>query len=106
MTFFIVHSNPVDGMEAEFNDWYDNRHLADILAIPGFARARRYVLSGAQHTPFTQYKYLAVYDIDGDPQAAMDALNTAIDDGLYFSEAFSMEFLATVYEPVGEWRES
>ena len=105
-SLFVVHSNPVEGLEAEFNDWYDNRHLDDILAIPGFTRARRYKLSAAQFTPFEQFKYLAMYEIEGDPADVMAALQKAIDDGLYFAEAFSMEFYATVYDELGSWKVS
>ncbi len=32
---YVVHSNPVAGREDEYNDWYSNRHLADVVAVPG-----------------------------------------------------------------------
>ena len=41
---FVVLSNPVAGHEEEYNDWYSNRHLADIVAIPGFSAVQRFVL--------------------------------------------------------------
>ncbi|MBM3600454.1 MAG: hypothetical protein FJX35_19820 [Alphaproteobacteria bacterium] len=47
--------------EAEFNDWYNREHLAERVAIPGFTRARRYVLAAPQ--PGTS-KYLALYETD------------------------------------------
>ena len=31
--------NAVAGHEEEFNRWYDNQHLYDCLAVPGFIRA-------------------------------------------------------------------
>jgi hypothetical protein len=43
-------------IEADFNRWYDEEHLAERAGIPGFLNARRYVsLQGAP-------KYLALYD--------------------------------------------
>lgn len=42
--------------EEEFNAWYDTEHLPEIVALPGFVQARRYVC--AEATP----KYLAWYD--------------------------------------------
>jgi hypothetical protein len=42
--------------EVEFNAWYDTEHLPEIVALPGFLSARRYVCEGA--VP----KYLAWYD--------------------------------------------
>ena len=29
--------------EKEFNEWYDRTHLPDVLKIPGFVRATRYL---------------------------------------------------------------
>lgn len=39
---FDVHSNPVPGREDEYNDWYTNQHLSDVLASPGFVAAQRF----------------------------------------------------------------
>lgn len=44
----VVYSNPVEGREQEYNDWYSNQHLNDLLAIPGVISARRFKLSGTQ----------------------------------------------------------
>jgi len=44
--------------EVELNRWYDDEHIAERMAIPGFLRARRFVaVEGAP-------KYLALYDVD------------------------------------------
>jgi hypothetical protein len=43
-------------VEADFNRWYDEEHLAERAGIPGFLNARRYV--SLQGTP----KYFALYD--------------------------------------------
>ena len=43
-------------IEADFNHWYDEEHLAERAGIPGFLNARRYV--SLQGTP----KYFALYD--------------------------------------------
>jgi hypothetical protein len=43
-------------LEADFNRWYDEEHLAERAGIPGFLNARRYV--SLQGTP----KYVALYD--------------------------------------------
>src|SRR3546814_7682746 len=39
---YVVRSNPVTGREDEYNRWYSERHLADVMAVPGFVSARRY----------------------------------------------------------------
>jgi hypothetical protein len=50
--------------EDEFNQWYEQEHLAERMAIPGFIKARRFrALEGSP-------KYLALYDL-----ASPDVLN-------------------------------
>ncbi|WP_167480822.1 hypothetical protein [Mesorhizobium waimense] len=39
---FTVLNNPVEGREAEFNAWYDDRHVHDILRLPGLVSAQRF----------------------------------------------------------------
>lgn len=43
--------------EADLNGWYEQEHLAERIAIPGFLRARRY--KSVQGAP----TYLALYDL-------------------------------------------
>jgi hypothetical protein len=75
---FVVSSNPVEGREDEYNDWYSNRHLGDLLALPGVVSARRFALADAQVGAVPQtFKYLALYEIETD-----DASN-------FFSELIS-----------------
>ena len=69
---FVVLSNPVAGHEEEYNDWYSNRHLADIVAIPGFSAAQRFVLRSTSLGEVEQ-KYLAIYEMDVDSLAAAQA---------------------------------
>jgi len=50
----------------EFNDWYTNVHLPDIVAVPGFRWGRRYRLadSTVYPPPETLQTYLAIYELD------------------------------------------
>jgi hypothetical protein len=64
---FVVNTNPVEGREQEYNEWYTTRHIADLLALPGVISARRFVLSDAQLTDKAHpFKYLALYEIETD----------------------------------------
>ncbi|MFY9648947.1 MAG: hypothetical protein WAK83_05560 [Trebonia sp.] len=38
----LVYSNPVPGMEDEFNEWYSSRHVHEILRVPGYLSAQRF----------------------------------------------------------------
>ncbi|MBI4334160.1 MAG: hypothetical protein HY673_23095 [Chloroflexi bacterium] len=62
---YIVHGMPKDPTrEAEFNDWYDNVHIPDILkGSPGFVKATRYESQDVSSTPA---KYMTVYEIESD----------------------------------------
>jgi hypothetical protein len=68
---FVVNTNPVDGREQEYNDWYSNRHLADLLALPGVVSARRFMPADAQVVVGVAqpFKYLALYEIETDDLA-------------------------------------
>jgi hypothetical protein len=60
-----VLSNPVEGREAEFNDWYTNIHLRDLLRVPGIVRAQRLKASKTQLSSEPQpWQYMAIYDCD------------------------------------------
>jgi hypothetical protein len=80
---FVVLTNPTAGQEDEYNDWYDNVHLQEVTAIPGFVAARRYRLTGAQLEGFgdSKQRYLALYWIEGDPADAFERLGSEIAEG-------------------------
>lgn len=72
----LVFSNPVDGQEEPYNEWYDRTHLAEIVAVPGVVAGRRYELApveipGAADRPAQPHRYLALYELDGDPDEIM-----------------------------------
>lgn len=102
-SLYVVHSNPVPGREAEYNEWYSTQHLHDLVAIPGFVRARRFEISGADEPALSAYRYLALYEIEGDPQAAMGNMSDAVTAGMHLSEALSPELLATTYTAITDW---
>lgn len=59
-------SNAKPGREDEFNDWYDNQHLGDMLAQPGFAAAQRFELSSLADQRAAPFRYLTLFEIEGD----------------------------------------
>jgi hypothetical protein len=61
--------------EAEFNTWYDDVHLPDVLTVPHIVAAQRYKLSGPPNKNEPDAQYLAVYELDtDDTRSAMKAL--------------------------------
>jgi len=62
--FFVVETNCNDSArEAEFNDWYNQIHLPDILETQGFIRATRYENTEPSEG---KAKFLATYEIETD----------------------------------------
>jgi len=68
---FIVFTNPVEGKESEYNDWYNRQHIPDVLNVPGFVSGQRFRLADAQMSRDDNrtHKYLAVYEIETDDLA-------------------------------------
>ena len=76
----VVLTNPVPGKEDEFNEWYTNIHIQEICQLSGFKSAQRFKLSDAQMGPDGAHGYLAIYEIEGDPAAALESLKAARPD--------------------------
>ena len=81
---WAVLTNCDPAHEQEFNDWYDQVHLPDLLRIPGIVSAGRCKLAGTQMTMTEgglelcgpevlglQYRYIAYYNIETDDIAAV-----------------------------------
>lgn len=68
---FVVMTNATEGKEEEFNRWYNQQHIPDVLNVPGFVSGQRFHLADAQMGgPGSQaYKYLALYEIETDDLA-------------------------------------
>ncbi len=100
----LVQSNPTDGNEAEFNKWYDEIHLGEVLEVQGFSAAQRFKVEGEPATGAPDHRYLAIYEIEAEqPQNALDALNKAIAGGMNLSGAIDLANVSAVlYSPLGE----
>jgi hypothetical protein len=97
----VVHTAPVEGRDGDFNDWYDDVHLADVLKVAGFTAARRFRTLGGDSAP-----YLAIYEVEAeDLEAAQASLGAGVANGeIRMSDALAMDpapVLAT-YEQIAE----
>ncbi|HTV96110.1 MAG TPA: hypothetical protein VME42_08895 [Steroidobacteraceae bacterium] len=100
---FVVYSNPEEGREQEYNDWYSNQHLKDLLAIPGVLSARRFKLSDTQiHAGAQPYRYLAIYEIESDGvKSFLEEMTLRTSSGsMVVSSAMSPDVLPVFWEPL------
>lgn len=72
----VVFSDPIEGREQEYNDWYNKQHLQDVVAVPGFVAAQRFRLKELTGGTF-RHRYLAIYDIEAeDSKKVMEELQS------------------------------
>jgi hypothetical protein len=69
----IVLTDPLEGKDEEFNEWYDNVHIPELLKVPGFAAAQRFVAVPWMKGELPERRYLTLYEFDTDVEAVKDA---------------------------------
>ena len=63
-TVLVVTMEMDEADEAEFNEWYNEQHLPERMAIPGYVSARRFKLEDGDNA----LKYLCIWEmVDGSP---------------------------------------
>lgn len=62
----VVLSNPKPGQDEEYNRWYDVHLRETIDKLDGFATGQRFALAELPDAPDVPYRYLAVYEVEGD----------------------------------------
>ncbi len=99
-TYYLVFSYPVEGMEEEYNQWYNNVHLKEVLQIEGFNSAQRFELTSSQLIEEQEYKYLAMYEIDSDDvESATQRLIEAA-SWLDMSPALDLKLRVSIFESI------
>ena len=96
----LVFTNPVEGREDEFHDWYDNVHIPDVLDVDGITAVTRYEVSHlkvgftrvgiAERTGGLNQRYLAVWEIEGELQDMFVSARNAFAEGrMRMSDVFT-----------------
>jgi hypothetical protein len=100
----LVFSEPFEGRDDEFNEWYTGRHLADICALPGFATAQRFKLHSVSMGKSLN-RYLAIYDMESDdPDWVVETMFAARDTpAMPIHPAFNLDATTVMlYEELSE----
>ena len=98
--YLLVFTNPADGQDAEYNDWYTGTHLAEVLQVPGIVAAQRWRVSNESAAAPPQ-RSLATYELDDRPPAEVIAALTAAAQTMTMSPALG-EAQMVLYEPLTE----
>jgi hypothetical protein len=77
--------------EDDFNRWYNEEHLAERLAVPGFLNAARY--EAVQGGP----KHLACYELESVKTLESDAYKQALANPTEWTQRCSPAYIGTVY---------
>ena len=102
---FVVFTNAVGDRDDEFNRWYDERHVPDVLAAPGFAAVQRFRLAETTPSQSFTHRYLALYEIETDDLAKVQQAlgELAGTDAMYISETLDQDGASAHYfEPITE----
>jgi hypothetical protein len=94
----MVFTSPVEGQDAEYNDWYSNVHLSEVLEVPGIIAAQRWQV-GEASTDSPTHRYLAIYELDERPAADVIASLVATASTMNISQALG-DSLMVLYEPL------
>lgn len=101
----VAFTNASAGKQAEYDDWYANRHIPDALKIPGFVSARRFRLSEHQLPGMTsKSEYLVIYEIEAaTPEQALAELGKRMGTpAMVLSDALAPDIVALTYSEIGK----
>jgi hypothetical protein len=96
----IALTNPVAGREAEFNQWYDDVHVKDLVAVPGIVAAQRFVLVPSDAMGAQPYQYVAMYQLEGDVESVRAAMASTRSER-FVSESLAPDAAMWAFRPIG-----
>ncbi|HTT77959.1 MAG TPA: DUF4286 family protein [Candidatus Binataceae bacterium] len=103
---FVVLTNPTEGKETEYNEWYNKVHIPDVLNVQGMVGAQRFKLADTQMGGAAPvHRYLALYEIETDNlQATFDDLKSRSGTAdMMMTDAIDLKgVVASVFTPVAD----
>ncbi len=101
----LIFTNPVEGRDDEFHEWYENTHLDDVLATAGFTAAKRYGLEMGIGLDMPN-SHLAIYEGEGDSaEEVMHRLNSTRDQRDMSDSIDGSQAAIWVFSELGERHE-
>ncbi len=98
---FMVLSEAVKGREDEYNEWYENTHLDEVIGTSAVVSAQRFELA-AERGAAAPNRYLAVYEVEVDDPGKVFPSIEAKGADRDNSDAIDRETIsAWVWTPIG-----
>jgi hypothetical protein len=101
----LVLTNPTEGDEEEFNRWYTEDHIPDVLGVDGIVSAQRLQYVDSLYSEGCPFKYAAIYEVEADSlEAATSALGAALRETgrMRTSKTLDRDFRQWYFTPMGE----
>lgn len=99
---YLVFTQPVEGQDAEFNRWFNEQHLPEVLQAKGFTKAQRFRVTPVLNTDDDLLTpYLSLYEIEGDVDETLKDLKR-ISPQLTKSDTLHETFFAFTALPISE----
>ncbi len=103
-TIYVVRLNfNIPEKEAEFNQWYNQKHLPDFRSLPGVVEGTRYeIVRGRRLNP----KYLTIYGLESEDVAegvlnSPEAMAVGEDMTRQWGEGATSDLTIGVYRRIG-----
>ena len=98
---FVALVNAKDGQHDAFNAWHTATHLPEVVRVAGFTRGERFKLVEGSNGDNTAYRYLVLFEGEGDPMDALTKLGAAMAAGkIDISESLGAPLWASMYEAI------
>lgn len=102
---YLVLTNAVPWREEEFNRWYTEQHLPDVLRVPGVVSAQRFSRTEQQRKAGPHpWQYLALYNCEAaDPQVVTDGIQARVNTAeMQMSDTVGDVKYGCYFEPITE----
>jgi hypothetical protein len=102
---FLAFSSPI-GDRLEFESWYDEEHIPQILSAQGMRGAQRFQIASTKPLPGVRsldYGHLALYEIAGDPLPFREEVKRLLMSGeMVIPEFMNPPFTTLILKPVSD----
>jgi hypothetical protein len=79
---YVVHTRALPGRDEDFNRWYTDKHLDEVVAIPGFVSAQRFRIADPTAPGAPERPYLSHYVMrTDDPHALLHKMHQMVASG-------------------------